>query len=199
MVPVELLDRCDELLAGLGPLNQRVSGDDPYRRPASPRILHDIAFGCAASSDEANRPWQEGQRLLQRRVEEPLGLEQSFGLLQPGEQPPLANGGDGIAGKDEKRPELSKYVGLMCATTVAPSVSGPAESRVVGEAVTDTETSASLSRKVRKIVRVPERRLISINCASTQTAPSRSTQPRTARAITRRGWGCSGEDSKATT
>ncbi len=106
----------------------------------------------------------------------------------------------GVMASQEKmnRPELSKYVGLIRATTVAPSVNGPAESRVVGEAVTDTETSASLSRKVRKIVRVPERRLISINCASTQTAPSRSTQPRTARAITRRGCGCSGEDSKAT-
>ncbi len=49
-VPVELLDRGDELLAGLRPLNKRVSGDDPYRRPAPPRILHDIAFGCAAGS-----------------------------------------------------------------------------------------------------------------------------------------------------
>ena len=86
-----------------------------------------------------------------------------------------------------KRPELSKYVGLIRATTVAPSVKGPAASRVIGDAVTDTETSASLSRKVKKIVRVPERRLISISWASTHTAPSRSTQPRTARAITRRG------------
>jgi hypothetical protein len=40
--------------------------------------------------------------------------------------------------------------------------------------------------------------LISMSCASTQTAPRRSTQPRTACAITRKGCGCSGEDSKAT-
>ena len=97
-----------------------------------------------------------------------------------------------------KRPELSKNVGLSRATTVAPSARGPAESRVIGETVAETETSASLSRSVKKIVRVPERRLISISCASTQTAPRRSTQPRTACAITRKGCGCSGEDSKAT-
>ena len=97
-----------------------------------------------------------------------------------------------------KRPELSRYVGLMRATTVAPSFKRPGRIQSRRWGVTDTETSASLSRKSQEIVRVPERRLISINCASTQTAPRRSTQPRTARAITRKGWGCSGEDSKAT-
>ena len=80
---------------------------------------------------------------------------------------------------------------------MAPSANGPAESSVVGETVTETDTSASLSRRVRKMVR-PDRRLISISCASTHTGPSRSIQPRTRCAIRRSGCGLSGEDSRGT-
>ena len=62
-------------------------------------------------------------------------------------------------------------------TIWAPSTSGvgSASSTPRGQ-VTGTETSASLSRRVRKTVLEPPRRLIWATCPSTHTAPSRSTQ-----------------------
>ena len=60
------------------------------------------------------------------------------------------------------RPDCSKYAGFSRTTTVEPSRSGPAESNVVAEIVAEAETSASLSRSVKKMVR-PDRRLISIS------------------------------------
>src|SRR5690242_14823834 len=65
--------------------------------------------------------------------------------------------------------------------------------------VTLAETSANLSRRVRNMVREPDRRLISISWPSTQTQPSRSTQPLTACATTRSGCGFSGDDSMGMT
>ena len=105
----------------------------------------------------------------------------------------------GVIASQEKvnRPDCSKYAGLSRTTTVEPSLTGPAASSVVAEMVAEAETSASLSRRVRKMIR-PDRRLISINWASTQTGPSRSIQPRTRCAIRRSGCGFSGEDSRGT-
>ena len=80
---------------------------------------------------------------------------------------------------------------------MAPSVSGPAESKVVAEMVTEADTGASRSRRVRNTVR-PARRLTSISCASTHTGPSRSIQPRTLWEISRSGCGFSGDDSNDT-
>ena len=63
--------------------------------------------------------------------------------------------------------------------------------------VTWTEMSASLSRRVRKTVFMPPRRLIWVTCPSTQTAPRRSIHWPIAWVIWRTGAGCSGEVSKA--
>ena len=58
--------------------------------------------------------------------------------------------------------------------------------------------SATVSRRVRKTVFMPWRRLNWATWPSTHTAPSRSTQPAIALAICRTGAGCSGEVSMAT-
>ena len=57
--------------------------------------------------------------------------------------------------------------------------------------------SATESRRVRKTTLTPGRRLTWATCPSTQTAPSRSTQPEIALAIWRTGAGACGEVSSA--
>src|SRR5690606_10734436 len=78
------------------------------------------------------------------------------------------------------------------AVTREPSGSGPAASSTSAEAVTEAETSAILSRKVRNCVG-PLRRLISITWASTQISPSLPTQSLTAMTTRPRGCGSSAE------
>ena len=65
------------------------------------------------------------------------------------------------------------------------------------EQVTGIEMSATASRRVRKTVFIPGRRLTCATWPSTQTAPSRSTQPAIAFAICRTGAGDWGEVSRA--
>ncbi len=92
-----------------------------------------------------------------------------------------------------RRPDFAHSVGRTSADTSMPSLSGPAASSTVVDVLMVTDTSASLSRSVRKWVATPERRRISMSCPSTQTALVRSIQSLSAPTTTRRGCGFSAE------
>ena len=81
---------------------------------------------------------------------------------------------------------------------LAPSTSGVASPSTYDRAaVTVIEMSATVSRRVRKTVAMPGRRLSWATWPSTQTAPSRSIQPPIALATVRTATGAAGEVSRA--
>ena len=82
--------------------------------------------------------------------------------------------------------------GFRRTATCDPSGSGPAASSTKAVVVTEQETSANRSLRVRNWVGAA-RRLISMTCASTQISPSLPTQSATAPTTRAKGCGCSGE------
>ena len=188
------------LLGGLPTLGQGVPDHDLHGRPPAAGVLHHVAFGGAASAgDQADGAGQERQPLLVVPLEQALGLQQPFGLLEASQQLALADRGDGVAVEREATVLLVVRRASAGRPRSRPrSAARRRPPRWPARGVTDADTFASLSRMVTKTVRLPARRLISITCASTQIAPSRSIQPRTADVTTRSGCGFSADDSMGT-
>ena len=92
-VAIQMLHRSDELFAGLRSLDKGVSSDNPYGRPTSPRVLHDVALGCALFGDALRLVGDLFPVRIGRGVREALGqqvvprvarphLDQLTGMLQ---------------------------------------------------------------------------------------------------------------------
>ena len=136
-------------------------------------------------------PGRNGSGRLQLGGEQPLGGEQLAAPLEPGEQLAEADHPD-VAGVEARGCRgWRSTTAWRARTTLAPSTSGGlSASKSVREQVTGIEMSATVSRRVRKTVFMPGRRLTWATWPSTHTAPSRSTQPAIALAICRTGAGC---------
>ena len=169
------------------------------RGPAPPGVLEHVALGGGVGrGDQADRCGQERQRALELGGEQTLGGQQLAAALEPGEQLAHADQPD-LADVERER----AAVGVERRLRVARRSARPrpaawcSESKTAREQVTGIEMSATVSRRVRKTVFIPARRLIWVTWPSTQTAPSRSTHRRSRWAIWRTGAGCSGEVSRA--
>ena len=96
-------------------------------------------------------------------------------------------------------PRAGKKLGLACTTTWAPSVSPPGSaSSSATEQVTGSDMSTLGSRRVRKTVRWPGRRVTCVTWPSTQIAPSLLIQPAISWETRRTGTGSSAEVTRDT-